>query len=310
MKRPRVGIGVRDAIAREIIAAAAATIFALLAGSCTPAATCPSQNSRRHAVDKPPINQAADLQTHPKPTQPTRTGAAGAAVEQIDWVLDDLHKPPSCGLCYMKVDADGWSVACIDDMAQLKQQLGSAEREIVIPIFPTVFTPRQYDQMYYNAILESDIKPGDKVLVIGAGSGSDAWVAWLKSQDIVYVVEVNPVAIANIETTARLGNFPVRAILGDIRSVKLPPDFNNFDFVLWNMPYIEEGGKIEVSDFHDGDSGTILRSFLKLLPSLLKKDGRVIILNTIAAQQFIDFPDLTTKRTGEIVLYTFSVSAD
>ncbi|MHC4475047.1 MAG: hypothetical protein ACYTEL_05350 [Planctomycetota bacterium] len=98
----------------------------------------------------------------------------------------------------MKVDENGWSATSIKNLLELKEVINTTDKEIVVPIFPTVYTPSNYDGFYYNTVLESDIEQGDKVLVIGAGSGSDAWVAWLKSQSLVYVIEVNPMGIANI----------------------------------------------------------------------------------------------------------------
>jgi tRNA1(Val) A37 N6-methylase TrmN6 len=232
--------------------------------------------------------------------------------KQRDWLGDDLYNVP-CSWCYLKVDANGWSATSIDNLLQLKELINTSDKELVIPIFPTVYTPSISDVLYYNTILESDIEQGDKVLVIGAGSGSDAWAAWLKSQSLVYVIEVNPMGIANINTTARLGNFQVKSILGDIRDIDMPEDFSNFDFVLWNMPYLwpkEEGKKLENRNCHDGDDGSILKSFLSLLPSLLKKDGQVIILNTPDALEFIKFPNLTTKGDGNVLVYIFSNDTD
>jgi predicted RNA methylase len=229
-------------------------------------------------------------------------------VKQPDWLRDDFYDAP-CHWCYMKVDENGWFTSSINNLLELKELINTSDKEIVIPIFPTVYEPNLVDDLYYNAILESDIEQGDRVLVIGAGSGSDAWVAWLKSQSLVYVIEVNPMGIANINTTACLGNFQVKSILGDIRDVDLPDDFSNFDFVLWNMPFLEKGGKIEEGSFHDGDDGSVLRSFLALLPSLLKKDGQAIILNTADALEFIKFPNLTTKGDGNVLVYIFSNDA-
>ncbi len=258
------------------------------------------------------VSAPGNLTASQNPTVPENLAVPENVIKQRDWISDDLYETP-VRWCYMKVDEDGWSATSINNLLQLKQQINTTDKEILIPVFPTVYAPNNEDELYYNTILESEIKPGDKVLVIGAGTGSDAWVAWLKSQSLVYVIEINPMAIANTNTTARLADFQVKTMLGDIAKVDLPEDFGDFDFVLWNMPYIypqEKGDKLEDRNFHDGDDGSILTRFLEVLPSLLKKDGQAIILNTDDALEFIKFPNLTTKGASNVRVYIFSNDAD
>ena len=217
------------------------------------------------------------------------------------------------GWIYLKVDESGWSTGPAGSFQELDKHfatLTNAGKEIVIPIFPTVYEPRMGDKIYYDAILESKIRPGDKVLVIGPGSGADAWVAWLKSKAPVYVVEVNPMAVANSRATARLGNFQIKPLVGDITKVALPDDFKEFDFVLWNMPFIWKKerlehfkGKIENNSFYDGDDGAILKNFLAMLPSLLKKGGTAILLNNSLAQDFIPAAGMMVKSNRDCALY-------
>ncbi len=301
MKRPKIGIAVLPPLILGILVGGLGTTYFLF-----------SENVTQQDF-------ASLLQTVLWPNKSNnRNGTLAQQVMQREakqrrWLRDpSVVRDVPCRWYYMKVDDSGWSATSIDNLLQLKERINTTDKEIVIPIFPTVYTPTNQDKLYYNTILESKIEQGDKVLVIGAGSGSDAWVAWLKSQSLVYVIEVNPMAIANINTTARLGNFQVKAVLGDIRDIDLPEDFSQFDFVLWNMPFLEDKSKIEELDFHDGDDGSILRSFLTLLPSLLKKDGQTIILNTADALEFIKFPNLTTKKMGasNILVYIFSNDAD
>jgi hypothetical protein len=241
---------------------------------------------------------------------PTDEGL-GPKVEQKAW-------PPSeyeslSGWIYLQVDASGWSTGSAGSFQDLNNRFASltnAGKEIVIPIFPTVYQPRMVDKIYYDAILESKIRPGDKVLVIGAGSGADAWVAALKSKAPVYIVEINPMAVANARATAQLGNFQIKPLVGDITRVALPDDFKEFDFVLWNMPFIWKkerleivDGKIENNRFYDGDDGTILKTFLAMLPSLLKKGGTAILLNNSLARDFIPAAATMVKSNSDCALY-------
>jgi len=223
-----------------------------------------------------------------------------------DWFLNSLYDG-KYSLCYMMIDENGWFTDEIRNIKELKELINQSEKEIVIPIFPTVYVPSRLDKQYYDTILKSDIKPRDKVLVIGAGSGSDAWVAWFKSQTLIYTIEINPMAIANTYATAALAGFRVKQILGDIRDVSLPKDFSNFDFVLWNMPFVREQDIIKKC-YHDGDDGSILKSFLSLLPSLLKKNGQAIIMNTKHAEKFINFPNSIIEGEGDGMVYINSNS--
>jgi len=189
-------------------------------------------------------------------------------------------------LCRMKID-DGWS--CSSDRPD----------EMIVPIFPTVYTPRnEADNIYYDAILEN-VKEGDKVLVVGCGSGADSWVAWTKCKTKIYVIDINEMAILNTYATANIGGFEVRPVLGDIRDMELPDDFKNFDWVLWSMPHL--GERLEENNYHDGDDGSILKAFVELLPKL---GGKAIIWNRKKAQKFIDLPYeiIKTNNMGSVVI--------
>jgi hypothetical protein len=227
------------------------------------------------------------------------------------WPPRELHSPS--GWSYVKVDKSGWSAGPVGSFRDLGHRLGRPStpgQEIVIPIFPTVYTPKMVDKLYYDAILKSPIKPGDKVLVIGTGSGADAWVASLKSKAPVYVVEINPMAVINARATARLAGFQIKPLVGSIIEVDLPRDFRDFDYVLWNMPYVWKKDRIEALKlkletvrFHDGDDGTILKRFLALLPSLLKKGGTAMVLNSHFAKPLINVRGVTTTSDELCTLF-------
>ena len=217
-----------------------------------------------------------------------------------------IEKSESTTLCYMRVDGLGWFTAS-PTYAELKDLVGGYDVEIVCPIFPKVYTPVVTDKPYYDAILNSDMKKGDKVLVVGCGSGSDTWVAWLKTKRRIYNLDINRQAILNTYSTARLGGFEVEQCLGDIRDIELPEDFKGFDFVLWNMPYLD-GLVLEKEGYYDADDGTAAKAFIKLLPSLLKKKGKAIIINTVGMEKYINLPITRKESNDEVAVYTIELN--
>ena len=231
--------------------------------------------------------------------------------EESPWPPPEFQQP--CGWSYLRVDdEDGWVTGPVGTYESLGRSLDSCRnaldeqvvvRELVVPIFPSVFRPVMMDKLYYDALLASDMKEGDKVLVIGAGSGADSWVTSLKTKSKVYALDINPMAIVNAKATAKLANFQLEAVTGDIRNAQLPATFQDFDFVVWNMPFLEGVGIVN-QRFHDGDNGDILKDFLARLPSLLNSDGKAILLNVAAAREFFHMPGVTTETDGRVTLFT------
>lgn len=210
------------------------------------------------------------------------------------------------GWCSVRFDDTGWSTGDIKTYDDLRTQfgpVGSDNPEIAIPVLETVFRPDISDKIYYDAIIQSDIALDDKVLVIGPGSGADAWAVSLKSRASVHVIDINPMAVTNTLITARLGGFDVKPFVGDIRSAKLPKDFRDFNYVLWNMPFVKAGANatdFESRNFHDGDDGTLLRDFLARLPALLADEGVAILLNDPLADTLFHWPN-TVRQAAPTV---------
>ena len=194
-------------------------------------------------------------------------------------------------LCRMKID-NGWS--CSSDRPD----------EMIVPIFPTVYNPTYAtDKIYYDAILEN-VQEGDKVLVVGCGSGTDSWTAWTKCKTKIYAIDINEMAILNLFATANIGGFKVRPIRGDIRDMELPDDFKNFDWVLWNLPFLSTG-RLKDQNYHDGDDGSVVSAFVELLPRL---GGKALILGTKATLGYVkDYSVIKTNGDYLVLLLKESI---
>ncbi|MEI6631665.1 MAG: PfkB family carbohydrate kinase [bacterium] len=179
----------------------------------------------------------------------------------------------------------------------------SQKKQIIIPVLPTVITPGQYyhedNFEYFRNIYNAAINDGEEVLVVGPGSGVDAWVASFKSRKTVYAVGINPLEILNTQLTAQIGGFSVEGIVADnIVSEDLIPRIpdKRFDWIFWNMPAYSgasfspelvfwrtpayQGGPYRYSEYWDGDyKGRILRGFAEGLHSVLKPNGQAVIWN-------------------------------
>jgi hypothetical protein len=238
------------------------------------------------------------------------TGVSTAAASRIsgttrdaesEWLLKGSRDAQS-HLCYLEVSpgASGWfamDITSSEGMDEACRRRSKEVESLVIPVFPSVYSPGSNlatDKPYFDTILGSGIvRKGDKVLVVGPGSGADAWTAWLRCGTKVFAVDINPVAVANTRSTARLAGFPVKTVTADIIEDDLPEDFSGFDVVLWNMPMLNERNftlqrASELS--HDGDDGRILDGFLLRLPQLLKNNGKAVIWNSLRAVERIKYP--------------------
>jgi len=222
---------------------------------------------------------------------------------------------PQPYLVYIKIDEQkGWYARNIGSKPEFEQILMQDKKFSggwIIPIFPTVSSPGddfEGCKPYYDYILQkSGIRKHDKVLVIGPGTGSDVWVAWQKSQDIIYAVDINPLAVANTKAVAQIGGFPADVIQGDIRTMAWPDRFRDFDFVLWNMPFMgqDPSCKYDAIKFITCDKGDVLEDFLLLIPKLLKKGGKAIFLNSPGAAEKVRFKDqevITGPRSAVFVV--------
>jgi hypothetical protein len=180
--------------------------------------------------------------------------------------------------------------------------------QAVIPLFPTVYSPalpknKEADDTYYQALYpghemqgsrddEVKLKLGHSALVVGSGCGIEPWLVSLITGQKVYALDVNPFAIANTRTTAKILNVDVEARVHDnIADARGTPAFPGmrFDRVFWAMPayqmaHARHSRVLSLGAFirrqWDGDvNGTILMRFAQWLPQVLAEDGLALIWN-------------------------------
>ncbi len=168
-------------------------------------------------------------------------------------------------------------------------------RQIIIPIYPTVYSPAQSvhlgaDQKYYEGILQLPIQEGDPVLVGFGGSGFDtllAYYAMLKTSGkekidnaLFNYFDLNPLGDANVRTVARLAGFKVDARVNDnLVDSSGNPLFGTkqFRFVLANMPLTSfsftPAYRLPLTRYWDGDNYFTLKKFSENLDRVMTADG-------------------------------------
>ena len=179
-----------------------------------------------------------------------------------------------------------------EELIRLFRDPAPGRRRTVIPSFPTVYTLANItpDETAYlrQVSTKFSLAPDSKILVVGPGTGVDAWIASFRTRQPVSAIGINPLEIANTLATAKIAGFKIRAIVGDNvadEAGKLRFPGESFDAVFWNMPAVwadgfPEGHVPSLSDFWDGDVGSFVLSRLaKALPELLKPDGRALLWN-------------------------------
>lgn len=178
--------------------------------------------------------------------------------------------------------------------------------DVVIPLFPTVYSPARYenqslDDAYYHAIFpghanrgapdqKAHVLPGQSALVVGAGSGLELLLISQQTERKVYGLDVNPFAVANARATAKHLNFEVNVQVHDNiadADGRLAFPALTFDRVFWNMPafgkrYIPSVNTIKdfIYQTWDGDKhGVVLRRFIGALPRILSRHGMAVLWN-------------------------------
>ncbi|MBN17781.1 MAG: hypothetical protein CMB37_06460 [Euryarchaeota archaeon] len=162
--------------------------------------------------------------------------------------------------------------------------------DINLQIPPTVYPPREDTSLLDQVVAEIPFKPGQKVLEIGCGSGAISISSRLRGWE-VFCCDTNPYAVS-----ATLGNASLNGIKwsgenvieggpGDDYFAQISED--NFDLIIWNLPYLDTPpeksprlGPLEESGLIENNQCQELISLLEQRPGLLNKKGVVLLLHS------------------------------
>jgi len=170
--------------------------------------------------------------------------------------------------------------------------------QVIFPVYPTVFTPAfeassSIDKKSEMPIIFNDprfdLSNADTILVVGPGTGIEAWAAWLRTGKDIYVTGINPIEVAN---TLALADIVGARFIGEINDGILRPDgrpvFNKqFDRMIWDMPSVtlgeghapKQGGYY--NRYWDFDSGgNTLKQFAKSLSTVMTPNGKILVWNS------------------------------
>lgn len=167
-----------------------------------------------------------------------------------------------------------------------------------------VFPPQEMAQIFGRAI-QDEVKPGERVLDMGTGSGVNAILAARQGADVL-AIDVNPSAVAAAQANAVSGGLidRIECRLGDL----FDGIDERFDLIIFDPPF----RWFEPADMLDRaftDFGyTTLRTFFAQVCNYLKPDGRVMMFfaTTADVDYFRELADnagldLTEINTADLI---------
>jgi 16S rRNA G1207 methylase RsmC len=139
----------------------------------------------------------------------------------------------------------------------------SDDKSLTFTSRPGVFTYGRMDDGARALTQTAEVRPGDRILDLGCGTGTVGVLAGLRSGGEVTFVDSNVRAAALAEINARTNGLTGFHIVADARLDDLPA--NHFDLVLANPPYYAQQG--------------IARLFIDTARRVLRPGGRLCVVS-------------------------------
>ena len=114
-------------------------------------------------------------------------------------------------------------------------------------IFPNVFSPIHSSDTAWFAKKIIPLVGGKKILEIGSGSGVIACLAAIHGATSVVATDINPDAINNILSNAKLHSLNISIRIGNVFDPILKHEL--FDIIFWNHPFYFSTKKANKDDF-------------------------------------------------------------
>lgn len=165
-------------------------------------------------------------------------------------------------------------------------------------VFPEVFSPIYSSDTAWFAEQIIPLIPKKKFLEIGSGSGVVACLAAIHGAINVVATDINPHAINNVLSNAKLHSLPIETRLGSV----FDPISNDelFHVIFWNHPFYYLNEKIKDNDplslsVYDTEYQS-LRKFFCNGKAHLEKDGQLILGTSNVAR--INLIKILAKEEG------------
>lgn len=137
---------------------------------------------------------------------------------------------------------------------------------------PGVYAPSEDSLLLLKAV---DVRPGERVIELGTGSGFVALHAAKKAE--VVATDIHPEAVRLARGNAEANGLPLAVVRADLfRGIR-----GAFHVIVFNPPYLIEaiGGEWEGRAWQGGATGDeVILRFLADAPAHLAADGRVYLL--------------------------------